>query len=124
MKNVVILNGSTRRAGRLDQLTQAFIKGAQQAGHQVTEIFTVDLAFSGTLWSNDQEVPNPYRTADILALPGRMGEFYRAVNAADVVALASPIYWWTVSGSLKQAIDYLQPLQQALGYQSFIKESV
>lgn len=124
MKNIVILNGSTRRQGRTDTLTQAFIKGAKEAGHQVREIYTADLPFSGTLYSNDIVAENPYRLEDILGQEGVIGDFYRVIHEADVVVFASPIYWWQISGSLKQAVDYIQPLQQAVGWQSFIKSSV
>ena len=119
MKKIVVLNGSTRRSGHLDHLTQR----AQEVGHLVTEIRTNTLTFDGALWSNEQTTENPYQLTDYLDMPGQVGTFYRAVNAADVVVLASPIYWWTVAGNLKQAVDYLQPLQQALGYRAFVKES-
>lgn len=123
MKNIVILNGSTRRQGRTDTLTQAFIVGATRAGHQVREIFTADLPFNGTLYSNDIIAQNPYQLDDILGQDGAIGDFYRAIYQADIVVFASPIYWWNVSGSLKQAVDYIQPLQQAVGWQKFIKSS-
>ena len=36
-KNIVILNGSPRKKGNTAALTAAFTKGAQAAGHTVTE---------------------------------------------------------------------------------------
>lgn len=34
-----------------------------------------------------------------------MDEIYPAITEADVIVFASPMYWWNVSGSLKNVID-------------------
>ncbi|MTV82249.1 flavodoxin family protein [Secundilactobacillus folii] len=125
MKKIVILNGSTRIEGRTASLTASFAKGAKEKGHQVTEIRTSDLNFSGQLWSNDQYwKDNPYKHDKILALDNDLAFLSRAVDDADVLVFATPIYWWDISGSLKLAVDYLQPLLQAIGFKNFEKESV
>ncbi len=36
-----------------------------------------------------------------------MLKIYPAYKAADVVVLASPLYYWTISGQLKTAFDRL-----------------
>lgn len=124
MKNILILNGSTRRGGRTDGLTYAFANGAKEANNEVQEVFTNDLNFGGKLLSVDMDIDElGYRLNDILTTKGPVGDFYRAVNKADVLVLASPIYWWNITGNLKNAIDYIQPLQQAIGWQHFNKET-
>ena len=124
MAKILILNGSTRKDGNTAKLTREFTNGAKHNGNQVQEIFTNELVFSEPLWSNDQLTKNPYQLEDFLNLPGKQGKFYRAINEAEIIVFASPIYWWSVAGSLKQAIDYLQPLQQTIGYRNFIKKSI
>lgn len=124
MKNILILNGSTRQGGRTDDMTAAFAKGASLAGHKVREIFTSDLDFQGTLLSVDMGFGEPdYELDQVLEMEGAVGDYYRAVNEADILVLASPVYWWNIAGNLKNAIDYLQPLQQAMGWQNFNKET-
>ena len=46
-KRIVILNGSPRRAGNTAALTAAFTKGAEEAGHTVTEFFLGELDIHG-----------------------------------------------------------------------------
>lgn len=124
MKEILVLNGSTRRGGRTDHLTHAFKEGAVKAGHQVKEIFTNNLNFEGKLLSVDMGIDQlGYQLDPILHMKGAVGDYYRAVNKANVLVLASPIYWWNIAGNLKNAIDYLQPLQQAIGWRNFQKET-
>lgn len=44
-----------------------------------------------------------------------MAQIYPAVKECDVVVLASPIYYWTLSGQLKTAIDRLFALEEGDG---------
>ena len=53
-----------------------------------------------------------------------MDEIYRAFREAQVIVLASPIYWWTVSGPLKTAVDRLYALIRNAGKDAYPKESV
>ncbi|HAR7074414.1 TPA: flavodoxin family protein [Staphylococcus aureus] len=124
MKNIVVLNGSTRRNGKLDKLISSFKLGAEKKGHKVKEIFTSELSFSGELFSNDQrDISDLYHIDAIFNESNAYTDYLKVIHQSDVIIFATPIYWWTISGSLKLAVDYLQPLQQALGYRNFIKES-
>ena len=38
-KRIVILNGSPRKKGNTSELVKAFTRGAESAGHTVTEFF-------------------------------------------------------------------------------------
>ena len=38
-KNILVLTGSPRAGGNSDQLADAFIGGARQAGHKVVKIY-------------------------------------------------------------------------------------
>lgn len=44
-----------------------------------------------------------------------MMQIYPAVKNSDVVVLASPLYYWTVSGQLKTALDRLFALEEGDG---------
>lgn len=41
-----------------------------------------------------------------------MAEIYPAVRDCDVVVLASPLYYWTMSGQLRTALDRLFALEE------------
>lgn len=44
-----------------------------------------------------------------------MEKLYPAVRDCDVVVLASPLYYWSISGQLKTAIDRLFALEEGDG---------
>lgn len=44
-----------------------------------------------------------------------MADIYPAVRASDVVVLASPLYYWNLSGQLRTAVDRLFALEEGDG---------
>ena len=102
-KKIVILNGSPRKKGNTSALTQAFSRGAEKAGCTVTEFFLGDMDIHGCMGCfgghSSKECP--------CARHDDMDKIYPAVRQCDIVVLASPLYYWTVSGQLKTAIDRL-----------------
>lgn len=46
-KKIVILNGSPRKKGNTATLTDAFKRGAEKAGNQVTEFFLGEMNING-----------------------------------------------------------------------------
>ena len=53
-----------------------------------------------------------------------MDQVYAEFADADVVVFASPLYFWTVTGTLKTAADRLYAELECLGYGGFAKQSV
>lgn len=53
-----------------------------------------------------------------------MGEIYEAFQWADVVVFASPVYFGTITGTLKTANDRIYSMWNKLGYHGIRKESV
>lgn len=53
-----------------------------------------------------------------------MNLIYDAFLKADIIVFASPVYFWTVTGVLKTAVDRLYALLIILGYAGFEKESI
>lgn len=98
-KNVLIITGSPRKGGNTDILAGAFADGACQAGHSV-EIF--DAGQASIL---------PCRACDACSKTRKCvfdDDFQKLVpmlRKADVIVLASPLYWYDVSAQLKLAID-------------------
>ena len=53
-----------------------------------------------------------------------MEQIYAEFEDADVVVFASPVYFWTITGTLKTVADRLYAELECLGYGSFSKKSV
>ena len=110
-KNIVILNGSPRKNGNTSALVQAFTEGAQSAGHTVTDFFLDKMDIHGCKGCfgghSSRECPCVQRDD--------MAQIYPAVKDSDVVVLATPLYYWNMSGQLRTAVDRLFALEEGDG---------
>ena len=110
-KKIVILNGSPRKTGNTSALVKAFTKGAESAGNTVTEFFLDRMNINGCKGCfgghSSRECPCVQKDD--------MAQIYPAVKESDVVVLASPLYYWSMSGQLKTAIDRLFALEEGDG---------
>ncbi len=102
-KKIVILNGSPRAKGNTAALIQAFAEGAEAAGHEVTRFdlqkMNIHPCFGCCAGGKNPESPCVQKDD--------MQIIYPAYKQADVVCLASPLYYWSISGQLKCAFDRL-----------------
>ena len=107
-KNIVILNGSPRQKGNTSMLVEAFAEGARSAGYTVTEFFLSGMDIHGCKGCfgghSGKECP--------CVQHDDMDMIYPAVKDSDVVVLASPLYYWTMSGQLRTALDRLFALEE------------
>ena len=102
-KKIVILNGSPRTKGNTSALTAEFTKGAEEAGNEVTEFFLGEMNIHGCrgCFGGGKDPESPCVQKD------DMDKIYPVYKAADLVVLATPLYYWTISGQLKSAFDRL-----------------
>lgn len=102
-KKIVILNGSPHTKGNTSALIAAFKKGAEGAGNMVTEFFLGSMNINGCkgCFCGGKNPESPCVQKD------DMEKIYPAYKEADIVVLASPLYYWTISGQLKCAFDRL-----------------
>ena len=107
-KNILILNGSPRKTGNTAGLTKAFAEGAESAGHKVTEFFLDSMNIHGCkgCWAGDSSKDCPCVQQD------DMNQIYPVAKACDIVVLASPLYYWNMSGQLRTAVDRLFALEE------------
>jgi multimeric flavodoxin WrbA len=107
-KKIVILNGSPRKAGNTAALTAEFTKGAIEAGNTVTEFFLDGMDIHGCKGCfgghSSRECPCVQRDD--------MKKIYPAVKECDVIVLATPLYYWNMSGQIRIAIDRLFALEE------------
>lgn len=110
-KKIVVLNGSPRRKGNTSALVRAFAEGAEGAGHTVTEFFLDGMDIHGCkgCFGGHSSKECPCVQKDDMA------RIYPAVRECDVVVLASPLYYWNMSGQLRCAVDRLFALEEGDG---------
>ena len=103
-KNVVVISTSLRKRSNSAALAARFAEGARAAGHHVTEITLAgkQIAFcTGCLAC--QKIGHCVINDDAVAIEPQ-------VLAADVVAFATPIYYYEMSGQMKTLLDRLNPM--------------
>ena len=98
--NVVILQGSPNRDGSTSILCEEFARGARQAGHEVERI---DVAQADVRPCTGC-VACGYGARPCVQRDG-MAAILEKILAADVLALATPLYYFGMSAQLKAVID-------------------
>ena len=97
--NILILSGSPRKGGNTELLAEAFAKGA--AEHHHVEIVSVrDYKVNPCLGCNAC-----FKTNGICAQKDDMAIIYEMMNQADMLVIASPVYFYGFSAQLKAVID-------------------
>ena len=118
--DIILINGSPRKNGNTSALVKAFREGAESAGHTVTEFWLGGMKINGCrgCCAGGKNPESPCVQKD------DMEQIYPAYKEADVVVLASPLYYWTISGQLKCAFDRLFAVAECdPGYTNPRKES-
>lgn len=97
---ITMLFGSPHLNGTTNVLAENFIKGAQEAGHEVTRI---DLARKKI--APCMACDYCRRTGDACVQKDDMTEVAAAVMQSELVVLVTPLYYFGMSAQLKLAID-------------------
>lgn len=110
-KKIVILNGSPRQSGNTSALVKAFTEGAESVGNTVTEFFLDRMEIHGCkgCFGGHSSRKCPCVQKD------DMSAIYPAVKECDVIVLATPLYYWNMSGQICTAIDRLFALEEGDG---------
>ncbi len=98
-KKVLILSGSPRKNGNSDLLCNEFAKGAMEAGHEVEKIRVAE--------KNIGYCRGCYACKDTgeCIIRDDMAEVLQKMIDADVLVLASPVYFYSIDAQLKAVID-------------------
>lgn len=99
-KKVLILSGSPRKSGNSDLLCDEFLKGADEAGHKVEKIFLRDkqIAYCNACYCCQ-------KSGGECAIKDDMAEILEKISEADVIVLASPVYFYSIDAQMKAVID-------------------
>lgn len=99
-KKVLILSGSPRKDGNSDLLCNEFLRGAKESGHQAEKIRVAAKKIHPCIGcyhckENDGKCVFQDDMADVL----------QKMIDADVLVLASPVYFYSIDAQLKAVID-------------------
>ncbi|MDO4576174.1 MAG: flavodoxin family protein [Planctomycetia bacterium] len=103
-KKILVISTSPRKGGNSETLADAFLRGAQDAGNEVEKIVLYDKTIGfcrGCLVCQKTErcvIPDD---ADAIA---------QRIRGADVLAFATPIYYYEMCGQMKTLLDRCNPL--------------
>lgn len=99
-KKIVILSSSPRKGGNSDTLCDQFMKGAIEAGNDTEKIFLGDKAIhfcTGCSTCSYYKRPCPQKDD--------AAEIIDKMVAADVIVMATPVYFYTMSAQMKTLLD-------------------
>lgn len=102
MSRIVILVGSMRKNGNTDILAKAFAEGAGQK-NEVDIISVADYKVNPCIGCNscfDREGHGCFQADD-------MQKIYPKLEKADMLVVASPVYFYGISAQLKAIVDRL-----------------
>lgn len=99
-KQVLILSSSPRKEGNSDRLCDEFLRGALESGHEAEKLRLADYTINyctgcGTCSMLQKPCPQKDDAAMIV----------EKMLAADVIVMATPVYFYTLSAQMKTLID-------------------
>ena len=90
-KKILIISSSPRKGGNSDLLCDEFIRGASEAGHKTEKVFLRDKNIHYCIGC------------------GVCNSILESMVEADVIVLATPVYFYTMDAQLKTLIDRTVP---------------
>lgn len=108
---ILVLNGSPRPHGNTAAMVEAFRKGAEENGHAVTVVNVCHRKIAGCLACEycHQEGSGHERQC---AQKDDMQAVYPLLDEAEMIVLASPVYYHGFSGQLQCAINRIYALDK------------
>ena len=110
--NILILSGSPRKGGNTESLAEAFAKGAV-AHHHVEIVSVRNYKVNPCLGCNIC-----FKTNGACAQKDDMTLIYEKMSQADMLVIASPVYFYSISAQLKAIIDrFHNPIRDSFNIQ-------
>ena len=106
--NILILNGSPRKNGNTAAMIDSFVEGARENAHNITVVPVCHKKIAGCLaceYCHTKGEGTCIQQDD-------MQEVYPVLNQAEMIVLASPVYYHSFSGQLQCAINRIYALDK------------
>ena len=111
---VLVVTGSMRKNGNTNMLADEFIRGAQEAGHETEKVELRDKKFGDCFGCRAC-----HNNGGTCVQKDDMAEILDKLQAADVIVLASPLYYFPWTGLMKRFLDRTYPLLPTLSNKDF-----
>ncbi|WP_407430922.1 flavodoxin family protein [Methanobrevibacter sp.] len=104
-KKVVVISSSPRKGGNSDTLCDEFVKGAIDGGNEAVKYFLEDIEFGSCKACMACKTPERecFQEDEISIILDDMMD-------ADVIVYATPIYYFSMTGTLKSFFDRCYPI--------------
>ena len=106
-KRILVIDGSPRPGKNTDRLCDAFIQGAEAAGNTAVKFRVAGKKIGGCIHCMQCYKNGPCAQKD------DMIPLYDEIERADMIVLASPIYFWQITAQTKAVIDRMYALYVA-----------
>lgn len=112
-KKVLVISASPRKGGNSDMLCDEFMRGAQESGNTAEKIFLrsykINYCTGCGVCNNTHKC---VQQDDMAAILDKLVQ-------ADVIVLATPVYFYTMDGQMKTLIDRTVPRYQEIADKDF-----
>lgn len=112
-KRILIIAGSPRKGGNSDALCDQFMLGAKEAGNEVEKLYLSDKNMHYCIGCNACQTTHTCFQKDDMA------EILEKMKHADVIVLATPVYFYSMSAQMKTMIDRSVPIYLQLRNKEF-----
>ena len=99
-KKVLVLSASPRKGGNSEMLCDQFILGAQETGNNTEKIFLRDKKIGYCVACDFCK-----KSGGVCSQKDDTTEILEKMIAADVIVMATPVYFYTMSAQMKTLID-------------------
>lgn len=113
MKNILILSSSPRRGSNSDLLCEQFMKGALEAGHRVEKITLREKNIHPCLGCESCQ------NTHVCVQQDDMAGILDSMVKADVIVMATPVYFYTMCSQMKMLIDRTVPRYTEMSGKAF-----
>ena len=112
-KKIMVIAGSPRKGGNSDLLCDELIRGADESGNITEKIYLNDLHILPC------QACYGCRSTGKCVQKDDMANLLAKMIAADVIVLATPVYFYSMSGQMKTMIDRTLPCYTAIKNKDF-----
>ena len=105
---IIVLNGSPRPSGNTAAMVEAFAEGAKTKGHDITIVPVCQRKISGCLACEHCHTKGNGKCVQ----NDDMQEIYPFLDEAEMIVLASPIYYHSFTGQLQCVINRIYALDK------------
>lgn len=106
--NILVLNGSPRPNGNTSTMVNAFVEGATESGHNISVVPVCQKKIAGCMACEYCHKVGGGRCIQ----QDDMQEVYPLLEQAEMIVLASPIYYHSFTGQLQCAINRIYALDK------------